>query len=57
MKSYILRQDFQHRYNSAFQEYVIDKMFGGDILMGSDLVNEDVEIDGRDIDDEEEALG
>ena len=53
MKSYILRRDFQHIYNSAFQEYVIDKMFGGNILLGSDLVNEDVEIDEKEEENEE----
>lgn len=47
MKSYIFRTNFQHRYNSAFQEYVIDKMFGENILLGSDLVNKDVEIDEK----------
>jgi len=45
MRSYIFRTDFQYRYNSAFQQYVIDKMFGGDILIGSDLMKDDVVID------------
>ena len=45
MKSYIFRTDFQHKYNSAFQNYVIKKMFGGNILKGEDLINQDVEID------------
>lgn len=52
MKSYLFRTDFQHRYNSAFQNYVIEHMFGGDILVGSDLIKEDVEIDGRNEEDE-----
>ena len=45
MKSYILRVDFQHLYSSAFQQFVIDRMFGGNILLGSDLAKENVEID------------
>lgn len=55
MKSYIFRTDFQHRYNSAFQDYVIDKMFGGDILKGSDLINEDVEINEENESDEKDT--
>jgi len=47
MKSYIFRTNFQHRYNSAFQDYVIEKMFGGNILLGSDLVQEDIKVDER----------
>ena len=43
MKSYIFKTDFQHRYNAAFQDYVIEKMFGGNILLGSDLVGENTE--------------
>lgn len=52
MKSYIFRTNFQHRYNSAFQDYVIEKMFGGDILLGSDLVQADVEVDEGNEEDE-----
>ena len=58
MKSYIFRTDFQHRYNSAFQQYVVDKMFGGDILVGSDLIHEDVEInEENEADEEKEPTG
>ena len=39
MKSYIFRKDFQHRYNKAFQHYVIDAFYKDQVLLADDLLN------------------
>ena len=37
----ILQKDFNKRYINAFQEYAIRVMYGNQLIMGSELVNEE----------------
>lgn len=43
MKSYIFRKGFEHRYNKAFQDYVIHAYYGDSVLLADDILKKDTE--------------
>lgn len=46
-KSYILQENFYSQYMQAFNDYAMDVLYGGNIVMGSDIEDEwkDVPVD------------
>ena len=47
IKSYILKEGLQQSYMQAFNDYAMDILYGGNIVMGSDIEDEwkDVPVD------------
>lgn len=46
IESYILRQDMEARYSSAFSRYAVFLMYGNDIIMGDDIEPHYEDIEG-----------
>ena len=40
MKSYIFNKDMEKRYISSFNDYALDILYGGNVLIGSDIEDE-----------------
>lgn len=49
IRSYIFNQDIEKKYIKNFNNYVLDILYGGNVLIGSDIENEwkDVSADGE----------
>ena len=49
IRSYIFNQDIEKKYIENFNNYVLDILYGGNVLIGSDIENEwkDVSADGE----------